>query len=405
MMKRRRTILMIIVALLSVVTAEAQNVTFVSTGFEEGVKMHLGLGENDAVPQSRTDTITVIDLSGLEISDVSDAQWLPNVKRMNLRWNQITDIAPLVSLDSLRYLDLRNNHLEDIDLLIFSASDQMTVNVAGNHIKDFSLLFDPFICHFDILGMGVQTEKDAPYVHISHFYGDVSDEGKAMLTLRGYTNIADKCVIKSQGINGKAPLDGYLKNILFDDDLVQTVEAVVTNGEGGDTTWVVPPTLFDIRANQQVSFDTQLPEGYEIRYANANVGTVTVEGTTLNYQAPATESNDTVYFSYYEGDRLKGFSQLVMSNAEATSVGSVATHGVRLSLHGRQLAVDYTGAKPGEQVSVSVFDAAGRKIAGQQSAATATDYHAELSLPYLPDNMIIVEVKTAERRTIRKMKV
>ena len=52
--------------------AEAQNVTFVSPGFETGVRMHLQLADDAAVPQSRTDTITAIDLSGLEISDVSD---------------------------------------------------------------------------------------------------------------------------------------------------------------------------------------------------------------------------------------------------------------------------------------------------------------------------------------------
>ena len=396
---------MAIATLLTPLMTEAQNVTFVSQGFEQGVKMHLGLGENDVVPQSRTDTITVIDLSGLEISDVSDAQWLPNVRSLNLQMNAITDISPLADLDSLRYLNLSYNHLEDIDMLIFTCSDQMYVNVAGNYIKDFSLFFNPSICCFKIVGMGTQTEKDAPYVHISHFYADVSDEGKAMLTLRGYTNIADKCVIKSQGINGKAPLDGYLNNIPFDDDLTQTVEAIVTDGEGGDTTWVVPPTLFDIRANQQVSFDTRLPEGYEIKYANANVGTVTVEGTMLNYQAPATESNDTVYFSYYEGDRLKGFSQLVMSNAEATSVDGIAVGALRMVLNGRQLTVDYTAASDGEQVAVSVFDAAGRKIAGEQSAATGARFHAELSLPALPDDMIIVEVKTAGRRTIRKIRV
>ena len=403
-MRIRRIIALAIATLLTPLMTEAQNVTFVSQGFEQGVKMHLGLGENDVVPQSRTDTITVIDLSGLEISDVSDAQWLPNVRSLNLQMNAITDISPLVDLDSLRYLNLSYNHLEDIDMLIFTCSNQMYVNVAGNHIKDFSLFFNPSICCFEIVGMGTQTEKNAPYVHISHFYADVSDEGKAMLALRGYTNIADKCVIKSQGINGKAPLDGYLNNIPFDDDLMQTVEAIVTDGEGGDTTWVVPPAILDIRANQQVSFDTQLPEGYEIKYANALVGTVTVEGTTLSYQAPTTESNDTVYFSYYEGSRLKGFSQLCLSNAEATGIEGVTTGALRLSLKGRQLAVDMPAVASGETVAVRVIDAAGRSIASHQAEATADGYHAALLLPYVPKEMIIVEVKTGQRRIIKKLR-
>ncbi len=58
--------------LLASLTAGAQKVTFASAGFEQGVRQHLGLSENDDVLQTQVDTITRLDLSGLEITDVHD---------------------------------------------------------------------------------------------------------------------------------------------------------------------------------------------------------------------------------------------------------------------------------------------------------------------------------------------
>lgn len=405
MMRIRRIIALAVTTLSAVLMAEAQNVTFVSPGFETGVKMHLQLADDAAVPQSRTDTITAIDLSGLEISDVSDIQWLPNVRSLNLRMNAITDISPLADLDSLHYLDLSYNHLEDIDMLIFTNSDQMYVNVAGNHIKDFSLFFNPSICCFEMVGMGVQTEKDAPYMQICHFFADVDDESKPVITLRGYTNVENDCTLACEGVNMKAPLDGLLNSIAVAEDFEHTVSAVVTNGEQGDTTWVVPQKVFDIRANQEVTFDTELPETYTIEYAIANEGTVTVEGSTLRYQAPAAERNDTVYFTYYDGSRLKGFSRFYLSNQEATAISGITSADVSVSLRQHLLVVDMSSVRPGEPIAIQVVDAKGRQIVSHQSAAETTRFHQELQLPLVRDEIVIVQVKTSDRKIIKKLSV
>ncbi len=399
-----RKYIIIMICCLAALPSAAQEVTFFSAEVEAGVRQHLRIAESATISMAQLDTITQIDLSHRGISDVRDMPLMPNLRILDLSDNQLDDLQPLALLDSLEWLDLRYNNLKGINQLFYTGAKKLTINVGFNHIRDFSLFWTLSLCSFTLEGTGLQLSENEQYFDVFYFYADVEDD-VPMVCYHGITNIEAGASLDCGALHQVAAMDGDSYKVSLTESIGTTTMATLSNGECGDTTWVVPPTLFDIRANQQVSFDTQLPEGYEIRYANANVGTVTVEGTTLSYQAPATESNDTVYFSYYEGDRLKGFSQLVMSNAEATSVGSVATHGVRLSLHGRQLAVDYTGAKPGEQVSVSVFDAAGRKIAGQQSTATTTDFHADISLPYLPDNMIIVEVKTAERRTIRKMKV
>ena len=58
----------------TVLYMQAQKVTFLSEGFEFGVKAHLGLSESDEVQQTQTDTITSIDLSGRGICESEKQQ-------------------------------------------------------------------------------------------------------------------------------------------------------------------------------------------------------------------------------------------------------------------------------------------------------------------------------------------
>ena len=61
----------IAVLMMTALVAQAQKVTFYSPEFENGVRHHIGLGESDDVLQTQTDTITTLNLSGLEITDIS----------------------------------------------------------------------------------------------------------------------------------------------------------------------------------------------------------------------------------------------------------------------------------------------------------------------------------------------
>ena len=90
------------------------------------MRLHLGLDTDADIPQSRTDTITAIDLSGLSITDLRDIVYLPNVRTLDLSDNGITSVGPLNVLDSLRELSLRGNALESINLLAFSNAEKMT---------------------------------------------------------------------------------------------------------------------------------------------------------------------------------------------------------------------------------------------------------------------------------------
>ena len=126
-----RKIAITILAAVLTVAAQAQKVTFTSEGIEAGVRHHLGLDANADILQSRADTITAIDLSGLGITDLSDIVYLPNVRTLDLSDNNITNVGPLNVLDSLSELNLKKNALESINLLAFSNSYKMMVDVTG----------------------------------------------------------------------------------------------------------------------------------------------------------------------------------------------------------------------------------------------------------------------------------
>ena len=314
--------MMILLAALTL-TASAQKVTFFSPEFELGVKVHLGLEENEEVLQSRMDTITSIDLSGLGITDLRDVVYLSKVKELDLSNNGITNTFPLTVLDSLQLLNLCSNGLESINPLVFSSSEKMTVMVANNYISDFSFLFSPTHCQFTLMGMGLQQDKNALYLDMYHLYCDVNDWGQAVVVYRGYTNAEGAAVLGCNGKHATAQLDGASHTVNVPGWPQAPAMVTLSVGELGDTTWVLPPVTRRIAAGADVPIETGLPEGYRIGMANALYGTVTVNGTDLAYTAPADLDRDTVYISYYEGWQLRGFTEYRMLNAANIMTGDV----------------------------------------------------------------------------------
>ena len=322
-----KTRIMIILLAALAVTASAQTVTFFSPEFEWGVKVHLGLEEDDEVLQSQMDTITSIDLSGLGITDLRDVVYLSKVKELDLSNNGITNTFPLTVLDSLQLLNLSSNGLESINPLVFCSADNMTVMVANNYISDFSFLFSPTHCQFTLMGMGLQQVKGAPYLDLYHFYCDVDERGLAVVVYRGYTNVEGGPVLECNGKQAAAVLDGAGHTVNVPGWPQGPAMVTLSVGELGDTTWVLPPVTRRIAAGANVPIETGLPEGYRIGMANALYGTVDVSGTNLTYTAPADLVRDTVYISYYEGWQLRGFTEYRMINAALITTGDVDGNG------------------------------------------------------------------------------
>ena len=317
-MRKLLSIVLLLVAV--VITATAQKVTFYSEEFELGVKLHLGLGEEEDVMQSQTNAITSINLSGLGIQDLRDVVYLPNVKELNLANNGIINTSPLTVLSSLSVLDLSNNELESINPLAFSNSKQMQVIISYNYIDDFSFLFWPIRCQFTLIGMDLQSEKDTPFFEIYDFYSEIDDEGRPFVRYRGYTNMSSDSYLNYESASESVLIDGDYHTSILTVTPSKTVNVTLTNGEQSETTYVVPPAEFTAGAGKTVTLGTGLPEDYSVYSAYASKGTVEIEGNTIKYTAPTNAVTDMVNFSYYQGSTLKGFSHFYVNRAKKGDV-------------------------------------------------------------------------------------
>lgn len=304
---------------------QAQKMTFYSPEFGEGVRLHLGLGENDEIQQTQMDTITRISLSGLGITDIRDVVYLSAVKELDLSYNGIDDISSLLPLDSLRRVDLSNNQLENINILALSNVDTMVVDVTNNYIADFSYFYSPTHCEFTLLGMGMQQDRKAPYFDIYRLSVDINAEGKPEVFYRGYTNMEASAFIACGTSQRPATLDGETRSEVVPGNPTTATKVVLSNGEHGDTTWVVPPTEYVVEAGEELILPTGLPDDYSLGYAYAKNGTAEIDGLSVIYTANTDMEGDTLYISYYEGSTLRGFTEfhIVTPVAVSTLKGDV----------------------------------------------------------------------------------
>ncbi|MBR5062493.1 MAG: hypothetical protein IKX24_10205 [Prevotella sp.] len=307
-----RKIAITILAAVLMLTAQAQKVTFNSPGIEAGVRHHLGLDANADIPQSRTDTITAIDLSGLGITDLRDIVYLPNVRTLDLSGNEITNVGPLNVLDSLCELNLKKNALESINLLAFSNADKMMVDVTANYIEDFSYLFDCIKCQFTLIGMNRQQKKDIPYLDVYQLYADVKDNGQPVIWYRGFTNMQETPVMVCGDARADATIDGHLNSIAIPGTPTGTTAVVLSCGALSDTTYIVPPANFVVKAGETITIETGLPDDYCVLYAYANYGNVEIDGNAIRYTTD-NDVEDTIHFCYCLGETLKGFSRFYLN--------------------------------------------------------------------------------------------
>ena len=287
-------------------TASAQEMSFHSEEFAMGIRQHVGLGEEDIVLQIHTDTITVIDLSGLGITDIRDVECLSNVKMLDLSHNSISNTFPLTTLDSLCFVNLSDNLLESINPLVFSNAERMLVDISYNYIEDFSFFFTPAHCQFTLLGMDLQSQKDAPYFEVYQLFSETDAAQSSKVSYRGYTNMEDDVTLQCGSVQVPAALDGNYNMVEMSDVPLTPTKVVLTNGEQTDSTWMMPAISLDMK--QSVSIDVPLPKGYSVGYAGALHGLVEVEGNSLKYDATKTCFSDVIQYTYYQGSQYRGSS-------------------------------------------------------------------------------------------------
>ncbi len=309
----RHYIIMILGVWLTVANAQGQEVAFVSTSVEEGVRLHLGFTEDDQIGFAQLDTITTLDLSHRGITDIRDIVLMPKLRMLDLSENSVDDLQPLTVLDSLEWVDLSYNNLKGINDLFYSSATKLTINVSFNHIRDFSLFGSMSSCSFTLEGAGLQSNENAPYFDVYQFYADVDDVDNPIVSYRGFTNMEAAASLVCGSMNRSAQLDGDTYSLSLINGLRQTTQAILSNGEKSVTTWVVPPGYKWAGDGETITLATGLPDGYTLSHAHAGLGTVEVAGNTLQYTAPSEAVEDEVNFCYYEDETLKGFSRFYVN--------------------------------------------------------------------------------------------
>lgn len=308
-----RKIVSIAIIMVVALAARAQKVTFYSEVFEAGVRSHIGIGASEDVLQTQMDTITVLDLSGLAITDIRDAVYLTAITNLDLSYNKIRDVSPLLPLATLRTLDLSNNLLESINILAFIQAEEMEVDVANNYIGDFSYFYSPNLCSFTFWGMSMQLEKDAPYFDVNHFYVDVNEEDRCMVSYQGSTNMTATVYLSCGNSQTPVQFDGETHLVEVPENPAAGTEVILTGGEMSVKTYVVPTASFAAGASKTITMDPHLPEGYTLASAYASKGAVEIVSNTLRYTAPETAEPDVIHFSYYQGATLKGLSRYYLN--------------------------------------------------------------------------------------------
>ena len=392
----------IVLALLClVVKAQGQELIFVSPEVEKGIRQHLKISDDEAINFSQLDTITFIDLSRQGVTDVRDLILLPKLRILDLSDNMVNDLHPIAMLDSLEYVDLRYNNLKSINDLFSSTSKKMIVNVSFNNISDFSLFCSISSCDFTIDGTGLQQNENAPYFDVYQLYADVNDMRVAKACYRGYTNMEADVTLKCGELNASAVMDGYTNSVTLPYEMGATTQVILSNGEAGDTTYVVPPKVHIVGGGDEVTINTELPESYQIGYLRALHGTVEVEGTTLHYTAPSPIVADTLYMSYYEDNRIRGFAQMYfMSQDFYDGVKTLQQDSpIEMSLHDGVLNITAPQAQKDGVTAVKVYDAMGRILATKKQESGRD---IVITLPK-SSSVVIVEVTCAGRHYVTKV--
>lgn len=398
----RNYIMMILLAMLSLaIEVKGQEVNFTSPAVERAVRHHLNIDDEAAISFSQLDTITYIDLSRRGVTDTRDLMLMPKLRVLDLSDNMVNDLHPIAMLDSLEYVDLSYNSLKSINELSFSKAENLTVNVAFNYIKDFSIFCSITSCSFTLNGTGLQLSKDAPYFDVYQFYADVSNAGVAKASWRGYTNMENEVSLKCGTLSAKAQMDGYTNSVALPRELAATTQAVLSNGVVGDTTYVVPPLTHIVKGGDVVTIDTELPASYQIGYLRALHGNVEADGKVLHYKAPSNIVADTLYMSYYEAGRIRGFAQMYFMTQDFYDgiEAPMQDAPLKMTLRDGILHIAGTPEELKDVTDVKVYDATGRTLAAERQA---DGRGIVVRIPKSP-SIVIVEVTLGGRRIVTKV--
>ena len=353
-MNMKRLLIIISLFVLTNAIVKAQNVNFRSRVFESYVKKHVGIGETEKLNTTQLDTIRQIDLSGLDLTDISDVKFLTNVRSIDLSNNKIEDIAPLATLDSLCAVNLSNNNLKSISRLSFSYARKMYVNVAFNDIKDFSCFNTLTNCCFTIAGVDMQYDKERSFYDVDYLVCNIR-LGQPYVYCRINSNTGTKALLTLDNEKIDVPTDRSRFEYKVKSNITSASPIYLKNGEYIDSAYIVPADYYNVDGGNTITLKTGLPEDYVLSTVNAQYGNVVIVGNTIKYTAPDKAVPDKIDFCYSQRGTIKGISCFYM-NQDKGERGDVNVDGV-VNVADIVEVVKYIMNKPSNKINEMAADA------------------------------------------------
>ncbi|MBQ9544674.1 MAG: leucine-rich repeat domain-containing protein [Clostridia bacterium] len=137
-LKKRITAAILITAAIAVLAAAAA-ILFPKLFDKPKVPASTGTVTADPFEGADPESLTVLDLSGKGLSDISFLSAAINLTELDLGDNEITDVSPLAKLTKLARLNLKNNRINDVNVLL-SLKDLRELDLRGNPLTDRTVL-------------------------------------------------------------------------------------------------------------------------------------------------------------------------------------------------------------------------------------------------------------------------
>ena len=407
-------LLIIIASWLFIAKAQGQELTFISPVVEEGIRQHLCITEDKVISFAQLDTITTLDLSRRGVTDIRDLVLLPKLRTLDLRDNMVCDLKPLVILDSLEWIDLSYNNLKCINDLFYSNAKNLTINVAFNYISDFSLFGSMSICNFTLEGAGFQLNENVPFFDVCQFICDAS-ESPAVIHGLVRTNIDGSARLECEGENIGVPAEGEFFKQSLRYDGKATVQVILTNGEQGDTTWLVPLQTYQVEAGKTVMIESGLPEDYTIQgFTPALQGTMQIDGTSLSYNASNGFEYEEIMYCFYRNGVFKGIAKVILTSeglsegldevtlTDGIDMAESQSSSLKVSYHDNMLNVRCMSETLADESFIDVFDVSG-KVLSTKRVDSRHGIDEQINIGRLPKPAIIVRVRSGNRVYTEKL--
>ena len=338
----RKLLIIVSLSIMSTCIVVAQHVSFRSDVIEAAVRSHIKLDPTASIEAAQLDTITKLNLSGLQLTDIRDLRMISNIQSLDLSYNNLEDISPLATLDLLNDLNLSHNELESINMLSFSYSNEMYVNVAFNYITDFSFFNTLTPCNFEIFGAGLQKEKNAPFFDVNYLFFSI-DDGVPSVSCRVSSNMGTQALLKNQYMEVEVPTDRSRNVYEIKEEISETCILYLNNdGEHVDSTFVVPSSVYYVESEGTIVLTTGLPNDFTLSNVYAEHGTVKIVDNTIEYSAPNKAVPDIVNFCYFKGGILKGSSRFYI-NREKVASESIKISSAKQVTYMSDKDLDFTG--------------------------------------------------------------